>query len=263
MDIQELHSRMHGFNKLSGESISFTLGMEDKGEILYYKRSRQPCYGEMRTYKRTPDDRKPSDLHDPFPDGTPIAVGINTQYMRNDFLLNWFLTGESSPYRNLWKDRLELTKEGDKIVGFVLTDTMFNPDYLIQGLVHLRTLSESYVNWKHWAEQGVDPWYLFILSHQTSLHGSTMTIEGKVNCYPYSLPSLLSFKNIKNGTPDLEKDFYFYNRAPYHRKGLENIWRGEDHLFNETEIKELNSKTLSIQEVKEKILPVIDRLAEG
>lgn len=263
MDNSDLITKMHDFNRQPEQGISFTLGMEDKEDLKYYERSCQPCYGEMRTYKKTPDDRKPSDLYDPFPDGTPVAVGINTQYMRDQFILNWFLTGETSPYRNLFSERIELTKEKDKILGFVLTDTLFNPDYLIQGLVHIRGLTAySARMWEIFADSGIDPYYTLILSHQSNVSSGGICFEGKVNQYSYSLPSLLSFKRLKEADPALEKDFYFRDRAPYHRKGLENIWRGEDHLWNQEEIRALKGKNLNYQEIKEKVLPVIDRLAQ-
>lgn len=86
-EYQEVLSRATDFFK-KAQGINFALFMRnDDGKIVCHERHNQPCQGgEMRKYSSThgedctrPNDRRPTDLKHPFPDGVPEAVAVKFQ----------------------------------------------------------------------------------------------------------------------------------------------------------------------------------------
>jgi hypothetical protein len=258
-DRTEMYSVMEKFN-LDPHGISYCLGMALDGNLTVHQRLMQPCYGEMRPY--TTDESKPTDLYWPFPDGIPAAVSVNLWGHDND-LVEWFLLGETSPWRSLWKDRMIVThKPNGKISGMILTDTMFDPTFLVQGLITLRTMhySAQYIN--IWKKQGVDPFYSLCLQTTGSVGGTFTSF--KMNGLNYAMPATVNFNRLKNSNPDLPEGFYFANRAAYRRVGLEDIWWDESekttHLFNDDEIKTFMGKPYTADFLKEKFIPAVERI---
>jgi len=109
-------------------------------------RDNQPCYGEMRKYKTShgdlctqPEDRRPLDLHHPFPLGTPMAVGVR-----------WGVAGEHAkemaktifnPILSPWKvgfKKPEILMKGDVLAGISFYDTAFDPTVFVHALKFFR-----------------------------------------------------------------------------------------------------------------------------
>lgn len=133
--VEEGVALMHEFNVKRAQRYFFSLLMlnEETGEIRLYERFNQPCIGEMRTYganSTRPHDHKPRDLHTPFPDGTPIAVGHPVGKSCN---LHYDLI--TDPITNPYAEALvsfEWSKnENGDYVGIVVTDTNVDSSLLV------------------------------------------------------------------------------------------------------------------------------------
>lgn len=136
------------------EGLNFILLMEVEGKFLLHRRENQPCYGEMRKYKKshkdytdpytgredTPSDEyRPSDLHDPFPKGTPVAVGMNFDFYPGDEGINRFMFSSQTPWlRGLPSMKFiePIEREGN-MVGVILWETSFDPTVFV-NLLNIR-----------------------------------------------------------------------------------------------------------------------------
>lgn len=130
--------------------INFTLVMRDSQDNLaLYRRGSQPCYGELRKYKSThggectqPKNHKPSDLHDPFPDGTPEALaigwapfdGMPTEGVHKDL---WdYLWSDASPWVRGFGDESNIIMNEH---GVILKDLKIDPTVLVNLLKCMQT----------------------------------------------------------------------------------------------------------------------------
>lgn len=116
--------------------IAFSLVMRDEtGKLSFHERIHQPCWGELRKYKKThgdectkPIDTRPSDLFHPFPKGIPEALGI---HMNTETDYCKFLLSDNSPWvRGFGSNSNILIYD----FGFILLDTSIDPTVLVNLL---------------------------------------------------------------------------------------------------------------------------------
>lgn len=148
------------------KGLNFILLMEVGGEFFLYRRENQPCYGEMRKYKKShkdytdpytgyesnpSDDYRPSDLHNPFPKGTPIVVGLNFEFHPGDERMNRFMFSSMSPWlRGLpSQEFIEPIEKDGVMTGVILWETSFDPTVFVNLLNIRRSYSRgNYENYK-------------------------------------------------------------------------------------------------------------------
>jgi len=143
---------MHRFNLSGTGRYCFSiLTRDDLTGYQLHERPSQPCFGELRKYRDThgiectqPDDRRPTDLHHPFPHGTPVAVGVKlngfygpinteTQTSEKSILLRCMFT-EGSHWDRGFKD-VEFTLNSKKqVAGLIVKNTKIDPTVLVNAL---------------------------------------------------------------------------------------------------------------------------------
>jgi hypothetical protein len=261
--LEEMYAEFEKFNARYSD-VSYCLGIELDGKLTVHHRIGQPCYGEMRTYQPEIDKtEKPSDLHWPFPDGNPVALCVAMQHYPKH-IVDWFIDGETSPWRKLFHDRTVRTFDGDNHTGFYLTNLDFDPTWLVDGLVMLKNV--HYTSVPIIGKQ-IDPFYALILGHQVGVNNSGCVIPSyKVNSFGYFLPAAPSVKRMRNSDPVVEEGFWLSKRAPYRRKGMENVWFDKEskfHIFDDPRIKPYIGKPLNVSQIKEILIPIIDEACLG
>lgn len=145
--------------------INFALAMRNEaGEIKVYPRENQPCQGgEMRKYGEShpgdctrPNDRRPTDLRKPFPDGIPEAVAVNllagwtSPSDKLDVLIKG-LYSDDSPYQRGFGSAtdVEYVMKNDHIHGLIFWNTEVDPTVFVNSLQFLNTFKgqpETYVD---------------------------------------------------------------------------------------------------------------------
>lgn len=204
--------------------ISFLLLMEKDNKIKSYPRESQPCYGELRTYQPEEDGiKKPHDLMDPFPEGTPVGLSINLQFLRdhniemND-ILKGLLDKENSPWRKLLGG-LSLVKEGGKIVGWYTDDLHVESTALAQLLMITRRLvpkNNAYVRILEKTED-IKLTLFSLLNFVVEEHENVVynRSPGLSYCFhPRTVPSRIFTGDFFSLSPG---DGLLSSRSPYHR----------------------------------------------
>lgn len=110
------------------------------GRIDIHHRHLQPCYGELRKYKKTHGDEatrgesKPADLHFPFPSGLPIALAVRTKELgpqTHDFAK--FIFSKESPWASAFKEVYFFDD------GYILNDLQVDPTILVNAINMVRS----------------------------------------------------------------------------------------------------------------------------
>lgn len=259
--------------------ISFALAMQQGTKVEIIRRQQQPCYGEMRVYNQAPGDTKPTDLHHPMPDGTPLAVALKLRdvlkegtegYKWWEFLIDPKL----SPWRNALKMGTEAFRPlyNKGAAGFVLLDTKVDSDALVHLMQYSRiTLNNGQgPNWVKMVAAGVSPIAAFVLTNQLS--GGYNSHFGTWGTDSYAMPHMLDFKTVANGTPVQiveDKDgWFFHDRKFYHRVpvgDLSRIWAGPnpDTILKHEPLSSMKQSTLEFDFVVQKVAPVVEALING
>ena len=134
---------------------SFVLAMaDDEGNVTIHPRNNQPCQGgETRKYIKThgaactqPENAKPGDLHNPFPDGKVVAIAFPKATFNHTKGFDFFhrvrdvvTMSKESPFRTGFKD-VRTHEDG---VGFTVGDTRVDPTVMIQGIQLIRNMHYS------------------------------------------------------------------------------------------------------------------------
>jgi hypothetical protein len=142
--------------------ICFTLAMRGEDQkIILYKREHQPCYGELRKYKKIHDaeatqpENRPGDLNHPFPEGTPEALSIGLSDWRNYEWLDGkqvttslvpknqkffdYILSDESPFVKGFGGAKNIVWNKKKF-GFVLLDLSVDPTVLVNLLKYMQTI---------------------------------------------------------------------------------------------------------------------------
>lgn len=127
--------------KLQGRSFVLLMGhhsIRGKGTTLISKgrpeftdfhivpRDSLPCWGELRRYKSShkdctrPEDSRPHDLFQPFPDGTPygIVIGMRNWFNHNKYtdVIRRVIT--EGPWKSILGDKVEVTDDYISITSY-------------------------------------------------------------------------------------------------------------------------------------------------
>lgn len=221
------------------QGISFVLAMQQGTSIEIVRREAQPCYGEMRPYEEThPAEvndgvEKPGDLDDPFPDGTPLAIGFRfSQRVNKDSpdgrLVEFLCSPTLSPFRNVldFTNDVQLIETGGMYAGVLHLNTKVNSDYIFHHAQLLRDSVGSYSTttklWERFINAGIEPRLAYVLTHMVMVFNNEMLALNMAPTYIFSntpyVPAVI------NGTPEpLEKNWDFYDRKPYHRDESGNV----------------------------------------
>ena len=244
-----------GRTKATG-TYCYVLVMEQDGEEKFFPRFNQPCYGEMRIYRK--GGWKPGDLHHPFPDGKPLGVAVRTTAYGNTATPSWDHTfSKDSLWGPLFENRFLSSKSSDenqRFSGFIMTDMDFNSDYWFSLLLSLRQCLTNERRWLSLVDKGVDPHTAWITMMLTMSYANKWTLTSS---YSYSLQTPYSIKNLLNRTPkDFHDGKFFSDRATFRDTPdifTSRIWGGEDNLFL------LEKKQqVSLEEICEKYVPYIE-----
>lgn len=237
----EAISQLHKINHGRDLGINFSLAMLDNNTELInlYRRKGQPCYGELRKYKSThgddctqPNNHKPSDLHSPFPDGTPLAIAARFPQIPEQDLLE-FLFSNESPWRKGFKDEknIEWTLQDGKKIGFVLTETDIDPTVFVNLLNTIKSICfypgmiSTKFKFCELVEKGLSPKEAIMLIMTINI--SCLPVLGQAGSIGYYFPIHLDVKRFMDSNPRDLTGGSFQDRYDYNRTYLQNIFEFE------------------------------------
>lgn len=182
--------------------INFALTMQQKGRRVTLKRQNQPCYGELRKYKKShgeeytnplpEDDYRPSDLHHPFPSGTPLALATSFRYMRQGWSGH---VGE--------KVFFDCVKAREEILDFVFSDQSPWRVGLGTGDIILTQTKETFGVTEEDVRHSSSPWTASKKSVEVSQ--TTGLVLTRLDLDPTVLVNLLNnLRSLIGSTPQLE-----------------------------------------------------------
>lgn len=236
-------------------SYCYLLVFEQDGKETFHPRFHQPCYGEMRIYRK--GGWKPGDLHHPFPDGKPLGVAIRT--IRNVTPAWEYTFSDDSLWAPVFKNRIiHVRPDSPKTTnGFLMTDMDFNSDYWFSLLLSLRMIPGTEPRYLSFVEKGVDKHTAWVAAMLTSSYGKGQPLN-LATSYAYSLATPYSIKNLLNRTPlDFHEGKFFSDRATFRDRPdtwTSRIWGGKDNLFNLHKA----SKGVSLDEFVKEYIPYIE-----
>lgn len=263
IDVKDFESGLVAMREHLGSypgSVAFSLMMKNDDQLTVHNYRNQPCYGELRPYKKTHPDllpehqrevTKPSDLHDPFPDGNPVAVGIvlgtNTQTSIEDH--NFFIelvTSKDSPWRNVLKD-YELLMGDNKYTGLILKDTKIEPTVMINLFMFIRAMAFSY-QFPHFNRlrkkfPHKNPLELLCISTRLGKHWQSPGEISFVEDMDYYISPAFNAKNFLNGVTENLTGGTFYDRYAYDRPRLHDVFGKTDKTWR-ARLKEIFGKTV-------------------
>lgn len=221
--------------KTKARGINFALLMDDEGVLKVYYRNEQPCFGELRTYgpkSTAPDVYKPSDLHHPFPDGHPIAVGTNFGW--NGEWLDIAITPESSPWHSVLKEFITFDSERGKCI--IITDTHIDPTIMVH-MFRMINYNSSFESVFQKLKTIFPDEMASLLWVMTPSINFPLNNHFTINTYDYGNWSGNSpdFKLIFHRTPKEITGGTFYERWAYNRPDIDYIFgKGVTNIYNET-----------------------------
>jgi hypothetical protein len=206
-------------------------------DYSFWPRWNQPCQGgELRKYASVhgkectqPLSGKPGDLHHPFPEGNPVAVGVRFyggafQEKYEDILQHLF--SQSSPYRR-GVGQARLVKDGSNIVGAVIEDTkkvdptamvnlfqFINSSLAGAGISTVRSIMD--------AGATINEALLILMLGSSVLNAMYKT-------YEYYYASKMSVRRFLDGdVNDLSHGISFYDRGDYNRIDVSKLFWEDD-----------------------------------
>ncbi len=228
----------------TANGISFCICIRNpESEHFIYKRQDQPCWGELRTHYD--DLRKPSDLYYPFPYGTPVGIGINSNasydwgfHDKEAFTewINWS-TSSFSPWTSGFKS--------PKILGtnLIICNTHIDPTVMVNMLLQLTHKSETIRHWyKLVTKWNFDPKDAFLLAYgiyNLSGDGSLSPIPHLSNTYSFWNSVDLRRWYNKNPRQLTEENKTLYQRGAYERPNNAAIFKGKWRI--DRELKGINN----------------------
>jgi hypothetical protein len=224
-----LITKLHTFNKKHVKNqYCFCIAVQDaEGKITFHSRLHQPCWGELRTHYN--DIEKPGDLHDPFPEGTPIGIAASFQE-KNTSEWHKFITGPQSPWSSLFSNGAVVPSyHNDTITGVIVLDTHIDPTLF----VHFLLWSAGCHNFNLFLNMGVDPFTSFLLARFLYINGAYYSIRMISQTEEYKLSPRLNIPRLYTSQPHILTDADFYNRGAYNRKRIQNIFKGNFHLTDQ------------------------------
>jgi hypothetical protein len=234
--------------------IAFALAMETEKGVIVHERPGQPCWGELRTYDEARDGyRKPWDLKHPFPDGTPVGIGVYLQFHAGCPSLHDWMLGPTSPWRSCFGE----TGSFERLPrGFLVTDTHIDPNVLLHLLLNIKPVVNS-AAWDEMVKCGVNPATAYLIQGCLG-YGKNFTLEFGPT-HPYHFNPFMDLTAWYSGKPhSIPPNDTFYNRAPYNRPDITDIFKGSFNVIKTLRPHFTNGNHLTLEEAIEKLVPVIE-----
>ena len=233
------HDVVKGRHGIAGQKWSkdYTTSAKDHSIWLRWN---QPCQGgEMRKYAEIhgdectqPKSQKPCDLHHPFPEGNPVAVGVRflpiNQGLKpeGENILSFLYQNPESPYRTGHGKSSFVRNSTDQIVGVIIEDTKrVDPTAMVNLIQFTRSLVLNVID-------GINS---LINLGATPAQALALTMIGNQPwgnyspTYVYYYAEKFSVKRFLDGTPnDLSNGISFFDRGDYNRIDVQNLWMEED-----------------------------------
>lgn len=269
-------TEMHNINKTIHAGINFTLCMLDNesGDMTLHTRIYQPCYGELRKYKKThpkdctqPNNTKPSDLHCPFPDGTPLAISVTfgargtnfqTRILKEQNYIRYMFSNDSPWLKGFKHEKhIEWTLKDDNIIGFVLKTTEIDPTVFVNLLNNIK----SYLQYEEeglfdkLVSKGLSKRQAVLFISSISMKLSKMyRVVRQHQQQGYYTPHHIDIERFIKRNPHDLSGGTFQDRVDYNRTDLQNIFSFQksypskqlDNGFSLTKIIE-NSKAVKFE----------------
>lgn len=225
------------------QGISWGVVIQDGDAFALHTRVNQPCYGEMRKYGKgstRPEDYKPGDLHDPFPAGTPIAIGApfyqydsltayrKEQYAEDRERLFDYVFSAPSPWRHI-TGKAERLISSSRTAGCVITDTNVDPTAMVQFFMTVKNvLRNAAPQFAGLVEMGVpelDALLTAVTVSTGGMYGQPVTAQLK-STDSYTLSTALDIRRFANGDIDtsLSNSKTFRDGEDYNRPKLHHVF---------------------------------------
>lgn len=167
----------------TGLNFGIVVEISRDGKKFYdfYPRMNQPCYGELRKYKKShadytdpkdangaSDDYRPGDLYHPFPDGRPImiVVGHPSGHLKEDNPAIDLVFGKDSPWKSGVGSRFS-TVFGTKNTLLVFEDMEIDSTVFVSALNNFKSVYRN-ERLEKMISLGVDPKIAFLLVYSTT-----------------------------------------------------------------------------------------------
>lgn len=232
-DFNEVITNLHKFNHkdLAFGYYAFCIVTKDEeGLFTIHERDREPCYGGLRKYKSThkgdctQPDHKPGDLHNPFPEGEPVAVGFSFSALK--YLDSYYLFeacwGDTSPWIKGFgsRENIEVTyTEDGKILGVILKNTDIDPTVLVNLAKFTKAMTQHQEEtFNSLVKEGLDTHEALAVMTYNSGHLTPMGANG------YTFSQVVDFKRFKSGDAKDHTGGTLRQRFDYSRKQLHNLF---------------------------------------
>ena len=212
------------YNK-PNKSFGISFVIETDGVDLHHRDS-QPCYGELRKYEKThgedatKPEKRPGDLHHPFPDGKPTRLFLLIH--KSKVVDNWFELVVNGPWRSGFGEWTAHTLSKNNQSSLMeICNCRIDPTVLVNAM-KLRT--DSILNSSH-NEVIKDLTFDSELEKKffSFLHSLITT---RSNRYYYVSPNFCMEKFL-NCTPNNLSGGTLEDREDYDRKNLAQIFRSD------------------------------------
>lgn len=233
----EVYKTMDEWNaKMAG--IAYTILMRNTDDSLtLHVRSNTPCYGELRKYVSThgdkatqPEDR-PSDLYWPFPDGTPVAVGVrfdqrpSGRYHGVSEVITHLLRNDS-PWRRGFGTKDDVIQTEN---GLIFKNTEIDPTVLVHLLKVIQNLPERKDFSQYFGDLSDLGFFakVFLESYLNPLNRQMLSPD--INCYVWNIN--FDAQRYLGGDPHDLTGGTLRDRFDYSRANLQNVFKGDFNLM--------------------------------
>lgn len=228
----EVYKKMDEWNrKMVGIAYTILVRNEDESLTLHV-RSAIPCYGELRKYKSThgdeatqPEDR-PGDLHWPFPEGTPVAIGVKFDQregcqhslVQNDIAR---MISDDSPWRRGFGSQDDVIQTKN---GLIFKNTEIDPTVLVHMLKVIQGIPLQQYDQFFGGVRDIGFFeYLFIRSAICPVTQTRLSTH--TNAYVWNIQ--FDAKKYLSGDSNDLTGGTLKNRFDYSRAHLQNVFKGK------------------------------------
>lgn len=218
------------------KGISYILTMDGD---RHYIRQGQPCYGELRKYEKThrgectqPGNQKPTDLRNPFPEGTPTGLVIPfTNYF--EVLYPTLAEGEAnslfetmfsvdSPWARGFGKEISFVKKNNSINAVKFSDLSLDSTILVNSFKVMQGLIGKVRDFNDLLTIGMDRYEALLV---LMLNGVSPKL-GVSATDSYSVNPSFSFKRFFNREPNDLTGGYLSERVDYNRTNMADVFNG-------------------------------------
>lgn len=218
------------------KGISYILTMDgDK----HYTRQKQPCYGELRKYESThkgectqPENQKPTDLHHPFPEGTPTGLVVPfTNYFEQVYPV--LAEGEAnslfetmfsidSPWARGFGKEISFVKKNNSVNAVKFSDMTLDSTILVNSFKVMQGLITKVRDFNDLLTIGMDRYEALAV---LTINGITPRL-GVSQADSYCVNPSFSFKRFFNREPNDLTGGSLSERVDYNRTNLADVFKG-------------------------------------